>query len=1029
MVTDRTVKVNVKGDISDFNRAMLAGAASAKAFTRELDTSTDRTANLTQSILAIGPALVPIAAAGVPALAGLSNQLGFAAAGAGVMALAFSGVGDALKATNDFAIEPTDANLQKMQQSLSELGPAGREFVGFLQEIRPELQGLQDAAQAGFFPGAQAGIEDLMTLLPQAERIVSTIATSMGDLVAEAGENLAGPKWEEFFDFLETEARPTLIEMGRTLGNFAEGFANLWMAFAPVSRDFSSSFLNMSRDFAAWSDGLAETDGFQEFVDYIQRVGPKAWDTLGSLGNALLQVVEAAAPVGEAALPAIEAMADVIATIADSDVGPVLIGAAAGISAISRAVALYNVANGSALAGLFGRSALGGAARAAKDLPAASRAWLQFDAAAARAKMSADDFAAANGRMGASLRGTAKLAGGAAGLAFVMSDLDDKMGLTNTATLAMAGALAGPWGAAIGGGVGLVMDLTSGTSDLVAALNQANEAIEKGTLEQQAEAISKVKAAMAEDDGGFLKDVNMDALDDLESRYQSNVRAAQDLQFAEAGLGDAMNGSSDSTRNYTASLLDNVAAKNAARDQALAAANAELAYEQAIDAAGAAAEKNGQDLDKSTETGRNNLTALYDLAGAWNNLEPAQQNAEGASKRARAEFIRAARQMGANKAEAKALADQYLDIPSDVKTKITLSGAGTAAAQAGSILGQLNAINGMDVSASVRIGLTGADLGAALGKINRIKNSANGNLFEFYANGGTREQHVAQIAPANTIRVWAEPETGGEAYIPLAPAKRERSLAIWEETGRRLGVQGFADGGITSLDINRQRAAIRDIEDQLDEKETVGKGKSRRRRFVARGLDRTILRQELAEARRELRDLRNGTAAKTEAATERANVLESTRADFGRNFTIGSLSSAAAVDRSLSSLLADSLTFTSLLAELDKKGAPPWLLQQLTAAGPTKGAIRLARQYATDSVALASINARSMQIGQATNLYAGLTASPQFLGGGSSWGPQQSAALAKAAAQIKIDVHPAPGQSEAAVAQQVAGQLMWRMTG
>ncbi len=28
------------------------------------------------------------------------------------------------------------------------------------------------------------------------------------------------------------------------------------------------------------------------------------------------------------------------------------------------------------------------------------------------------------------------------------------------------------------------------------------------------------------------------------------------------------------------------------------------------------------------------------------------------------------------------------------------------------------------------------------------------------------------------MRVWAEPETGGEAYIPLAPAKRTRSTAI-----------------------------------------------------------------------------------------------------------------------------------------------------------------------------------------------------------------------------------------------------------
>ena len=52
-------------------------------------------------------------------------------------------------------------------------------------------------------------------------------------------------------------------------------------------------------------------------------------------------------------------------------------------------------------------------------------------------------------------------------------------------------------------------------------------------------------------------------------------------------------------------------------------------------------------------------------------------------------------------------------------------------------------------------------------------------MLSFYAGGGFhRERHVAQIAPAGAWRVWAEPETGGEGYIPLAKSKRKRSEAI-----------------------------------------------------------------------------------------------------------------------------------------------------------------------------------------------------------------------------------------------------------
>lgn len=45
--------------------------------------------------------------------------------------------------------------------------------------------------------------------------------------------------------------------------------------------------------------------------------------------------------------------------------------------------------------------------------------------------------------------------------------------------------------------------------------------------------------------------------------------------------------------------------------------------------------------------------------------------------------------------------------------------------------------------------------------------------------------------------IFAEQETGGEAYIPLAPSKRPRSLAILTEVARRFGLVQMADGGIT----------------------------------------------------------------------------------------------------------------------------------------------------------------------------------------------------------------------------------------
>ena len=54
------------------------------------------------------------------------------------------------------------------------------------------------------------------------------------------------------------------------------------------------------------------------------------------------------------------------------------------------------------------------------------------------------------------------------------------------------------------------------------------------------------------------------------------------------------------------------------------------------------------------------------------------------------------------------------------------------------------------------------------------------------------------------VRIWvrfAEKGTGGESYIPHAPSKRNRSVAITRETARRFGYElvPMADGGLTGF--------------------------------------------------------------------------------------------------------------------------------------------------------------------------------------------------------------------------------------
>lgn len=140
------------------------------------------------------------------------------------------------------------------------------------------------------------------------------------------------------------------------------------------------------------------------------------------------------------------------------------------------------------------------------------------------------------------------------------------------------------------------------------------------------------------------------------------------------------------------------------------------------------------------------------------------------------------------------------------------------------IVGWLNDIRQGAVAAVRSVFNANGNLIDSMGRI--MEFAKGGFAFRAFADGGVteaanrtvsraqnswiKESHLAQISrPVTPFRIWAEPETGGESYIPLSSSKRARSTRIWEETGNRLGVniEQYAAGGIKAGKINGNRSA------------------------------------------------------------------------------------------------------------------------------------------------------------------------------------------------------------------------------
>ncbi|MBV1940772.1 hypothetical protein KUF83_30015 [Streptomyces sp. BV286] len=115
----------------------------------------------------------------------------------------------------------------------------------------------------------------------------------------------------------------------------------------------------------------------------------------------------------------------------------------------------------------------------------------------------------------------------------------------------------------------------------------------------------------------------------------------------------------------------------------------------------------------------------------------------------------------------------------------------TPLAQVQAIQSKINGLTGRTVHVTVQY--------RESGKPSVVRTHADGGIVH-YANGGIRaatnrikafaagaERHIAQIGKPGEMRIWNEPETQGEAYLPLARSKRKRSEAILGEVARMFG--------------------------------------------------------------------------------------------------------------------------------------------------------------------------------------------------------------------------------------------------
>lgn len=226
--------------------------------------------------------------------------------------------------------------MDTLNKKMAALSPAGREFVRFIFGLKDELNGLRQAAEAGFLPGLQRGIQAFLPMLPLVQSFISKVATAAGIFVERILTGLTSPTWVRFFTWLGDIAGPIMGDFATILMAVGEGLAELLMAFGESSESFVSGLARMALAFSAWAKGVAQSEGFKEFLAYARENGPVVVSLLADFAVVVIKLGIALAPLAQLTL---RGLATFFGWLASLDPG-VLIGIAAAIAVVGLALAI-----------------------------------------------------------------------------------------------------------------------------------------------------------------------------------------------------------------------------------------------------------------------------------------------------------------------------------------------------------------------------------------------------------------------------------------------------------------------------------------------------------------------------------------------------------------------------------------------------------------------------------------------------------------------------------------------------------------
>lgn len=181
------------------------------------------------------------------------------------------------------------------------------------------------------------GLIALITELAPLTEWVANGFQNMADKFSNWATSVEGSKAiQNFTDYV----KENLPLIGQIFGSTFRGIFNLMKAFAPNSTVIFESLAEMAKRFEEWSAKIAESDGFQQFISYVQENGPKLISLIGQIIKVIVNIGIALAPLASVVLDVALSFAEWLAKLTETNpIVGIIIGVIATLSGIFMALA------------------------------------------------------------------------------------------------------------------------------------------------------------------------------------------------------------------------------------------------------------------------------------------------------------------------------------------------------------------------------------------------------------------------------------------------------------------------------------------------------------------------------------------------------------------------------------------------------------------------------------------------------------------------------------------------------------------